>query len=233
MSGFTCKEQRELSSSLFALLASVPLALILAFSGRFLNLLHQVPHISMSAQSFVRWMIPSLFAYELQTSLMSISQNTSSLVYVISLGISAAISTIASNELGSGNPKTAKLAVFVATSTIVAEGTIRGCGRQKMGALVCLSSYYAIGIPSSILLGFVRHKGVKGLWIGNICAIFVQDLVLIIFTVLTDWAKQFIKANERMQNDGEPSNADFPDSIYLICNKQSDQSSSSISVSFE
>ncbi|KAG0491486.1 hypothetical protein HPP92_004884 [Vanilla planifolia] len=220
---------------------------------------------------------------DLQTSLMSISQNTSSLVYVIPLGVSAAISTRVSNELGSGNPKAAKLAVFVASSTIVAEGlvvglvlisfrkiwgqiysqesqvekavasmmpwialshffdgfqcvllgTIRGCGRQKIGALVCLCSYYAVGIPASILLGFVLHKGVKGLWIGNICAIFVQDLVLIIFTILTDWEKQTTKANERMQNDAKPSNTDFPDPSYWICNIQAYKCSSSVSLSFE
>ncbi|PKU75239.1 MATE efflux family protein 9 [Dendrobium catenatum] len=40
-------------------------------------------------------------------------------------------------------------------------GTIRGCGRQKLGAFVCLGSYYLVGIPSSILLGFVCHMGVK------------------------------------------------------------------------
>ncbi|KAH0453976.1 hypothetical protein IEQ34_018300 [Dendrobium chrysotoxum] len=169
---------------------------------------------------------------ELQTSLMSISQNISSLVYAIPLGLSGAVSTRISNELGAQNPGAAVLAILTAAVAIIIEGlavgfgmiggrnlwghlytkerevvnavavmipwialshcidgfqcvllgTIRGSGRQKMGVFVCLGSYYLVGIPASILLGFVFHMDVKGLWIGNICAIFVQDVVLLIIT---------------------------------------------------
>ncbi|PKA49260.1 MATE efflux family protein LAL5 [Apostasia shenzhenica] len=177
---------------------------------------------------------------KLQTSVMSISQNTSALVFMITIGLSAAISTRVSNELGAGNPKAVKLASFTAASIVLAEGftvglmlfigrkiwgqaftndsglveaaaammpwialshcidgfqfvqlgIIKGCGRQKFGAFVCLGSYYIVGIPASIILGFVFHKGVKGLWIGNICAIIVQDMVLLATTFFTDWKKE-------------------------------------------
>ncbi|KAI0496685.1 hypothetical protein KFK09_023009 [Dendrobium nobile] len=186
---------------------------------------------------------------ELQTSLMSISQNISSLVYAIPLGLSGAVSTRISNELGAQNPGAAVLAILTAAVAIIIEGlavgfgmiggrnlwghlytkerevvnavavmipwialshcidgfqcallgTIRGSGRQKMGVFVCLGSYYLVGIPASILLGFDFHMDVKGLWIGNICAIFVQDAVLLIMTVLTNWEKQVMKALERAQ----------------------------------
>ncbi|PKA61562.1 MATE efflux family protein 7 [Apostasia shenzhenica] len=343
-------------------LVSIPLAIILAFSGRILVLLDQDPDISMAAQTYIHYMIPSLFAYgllqcifkflqaqnivlpimlssgitalfhgvscwtftyktslgyrgaavsvsaaywfnlvllmiyvglsplcketwsgfskeafngligflklgipstfmvclqnwqfelllilsgllanpKLQTSLMSISQNISSLVYTIPIGVSAAVSTRVSNELGAENPRAAKLAILTAASTVITEGlivglamiagrniwghaysnetqvvnaiasmmpwialshcidglqcvllgTIRGCGRQKIGAFVCLCSYYMVGIPASILIGFVFNKKVKGLWIGNICAIVVQNVVLLVITVFTNWEEQ-------------------------------------------
>ncbi|KAK8916208.1 MATE efflux family protein LAL5 [Platanthera zijinensis] len=176
----------------------------------------------------------------LQTSVMSVSQNISSLVYVFPVGVSGAISTRISNELGAENPKAAKLSVLIASLTSIVEGLIvgavliagrrfwghaysteievinaivammpwialshcidgfqcvllgalRGCGQQKIGAIVCLCTYYLIGIPASNVLGFVLHMGVKGLWMGNICAIFVQDVVLLAITICTNWDKQ-------------------------------------------
>ncbi|KAL0013356.1 hypothetical protein SO802_000425 [Lithocarpus litseifolius] len=116
-----------------------------------------------------------------------------------------------SNELGSGRPQTARLAVRVALSMVAIEGILvgtalilgrnvwgysyskeeevirylgemlllvaishvfdglqsvlsgvaRGCGWQKIGALVNLGAYYLIGIPIAITLAFVYHTGVK------------------------------------------------------------------------
>ena len=36
-------------------------------------------------------------------------------------------------------------------------GVARGCGLQKIGALVNLGSYYLFGLPSGLLLGFHFH----------------------------------------------------------------------------
>ncbi|PKU75240.1 MATE efflux family protein DTX1 [Dendrobium catenatum] len=209
---------------------------------------------------------------ELQTSLMSISQNISSLVYAVPLGLSGAVSTRISNELGAQNPGAAVLAILTAAVAIIIEGlavgfgmiggrnlwghlytkerevvnavavmipwialshcidgfqcvllgTIRGSGRQKMGVFVCLGSYYLVGIPASILLGFVFHMDVKGLWIGNICAIFVQDAVLLIMTMFTNWEKQVMKALERAQT------SDKSEPNYWIANMPSSRHSFSI-----
>ncbi|THG08092.1 hypothetical protein TEA_015332 [Camellia sinensis var. sinensis] len=43
----------------------------------------------------------------------------------------------------------------------VLSGTVRGCGRQKVGAFVNLGSYYIVGIPSAIVFAFVLHIGGK------------------------------------------------------------------------
>lgn len=40
-------------------------------------------------------------------------------------------------------------------------GIARGCGWQKIGAIINLGSGYIIGIPTAIVLGFVLHIGVK------------------------------------------------------------------------
>ena len=40
-------------------------------------------------------------------------------------------------------------------------GTARGCGWQKIGALINLGSYYLVGIPSAILFAFVLDIGGK------------------------------------------------------------------------
>ncbi|PKA61780.1 MATE efflux family protein 9 [Apostasia shenzhenica] len=311
-------------SALIITLLCFPLSMALAFSGHLLILIRQVPEIAMAAQSYARWMIPSLFAYGLIQCLMRFLQaqkivfpimlcsGAAALFHVLfcwvftfrtalgyrgaalsisasywlnllllvlyirlssncratwtgfsreafhglwsflKLGIPSAlmVCTRLSNELGAENPKAARLAVLVAASTVISEGlvvgsaliigrslwgraysseaqvvdfvaammpwvafshlidgfqctllgTVRGCGRQKIGAFVCLGSYYFIGIPMSILLGLVLHVGVKGLWIGNICAIFVQDLMLLFVTILTNWDYQVLKARKRVQN---------------------------------
>ncbi|KAK4767584.1 hypothetical protein SAY86_015334 [Trapa natans] len=184
----------------------------------------------------------------LETSVLSISLNTAATVWMIPFGLSGAVSTRVSNELGAGRPLAARLAVHVVLGMALTEGilvgivlilirriwgyaysseeevvkcvavmmpilavsnfldglqcvlsgTARGCGWQKIGAYVNLGSYYIIGIPSAILLAFVLHVGGKGLWLGIICALFVQVLSLLLITVRTNWDKEAKKATERV-----------------------------------
>ncbi|CAL5038402.1 unnamed protein product [Urochloa decumbens] len=63
---------------------------------------------------------------KLETSVLSISLNTSSFVWMIPFGLSCAISTRVSNELGAGRPQAARLAVRVVLFLAVAEGLIVG-----------------------------------------------------------------------------------------------------------
>jgi MATE family multidrug resistance protein len=50
------------------------------------------------------------------------------------------------------------------TNTVLA-GTVRGCGKQKTGAVVGLI-YWAVGLPLAWWLAFKMHLGGTGLWIG-------------------------------------------------------------------
>ncbi|KAM1740445.1 hypothetical protein FF2_015614 [Malus domestica] len=117
---------------------------------------------------------------ELETSVLSISLNTAAMVWMIPFGLSSAVSTRVSNELGAGRPETACLA--------------------KIGAYVNLGAYYLVGIPLAILMAFVFHAGGKGLWLGIICALIVQVLLLLIVTIRTNWEKQANKATERVSD---------------------------------
>ncbi|CAL5362625.1 unnamed protein product [Camellia sinensis] len=72
----------------------------------------------------------------------------------------------------------------------VLSGTVRGCGRQKVGAFVNLGSYYIVGIPSAIVFAFVLHIGGKGLWFGMICGLIAQVLSLSTITLRTNWEQQ-------------------------------------------
>ncbi|XP_075666216.1 protein DETOXIFICATION 16-like [Castanea sativa] len=185
---------------------------------------------------------------KLETSVMSISFNTCALIYMLPLGLGSTTSIRVSNELGSGRPQTALLAVRVALSMVAIEGVLvgttlilgrnvwgysyskeeevaryvgemlllvaishifdglqsvlsgaaRGCGWQKIGALVNLGAYYLVGIPISITLAFVYHNGVKGLLMGIIVALFMQALLLWMVTLCSDWEKEVKKAADRV-----------------------------------
>lgn len=83
-------------------------------------------------------------------------------------------------------------------------GTVRGCGRQKIGAFINLGSYYIVGIPAAVLIAFVLHIGGKGLWLGIICALIVQVLCLFIITWRTNWEQEAKKALERVYHSVIP-----------------------------
>ncbi|GFZ11977.1 MATE efflux family protein [Actinidia rufa] len=192
---------------------------------------------------------------QLETSMMSVSLNTSSLIFRIPYGFGGAVSTRVANELGAGKPKAARLAVQVVVVLAIAEGLLlslilvatrgvwgylftnedevvkyiaaaimpvlavsnfmdgiqgvlsgaaRGCGWQKIGAYVNLGAYYLVGLPSAIILTFVFHFGGKGLWIGIIGGSSLQGLLLLAFTMRTDWELQARKAGDRVNASSIP-----------------------------
>ncbi|EOA32443.1 hypothetical protein CARUB_v10015718mg [Capsella rubella] len=72
----------------------------------------------------------------------------------------------------------------------VLSGVARGCGWQKIGACVNLGSYYLVGVPLGLLLGFHFHIGGRGLWLGIVTALAVQVLCLSLVTIFTNWDKE-------------------------------------------
>uniref|UniRef100_A0A0R0FEQ9 Protein DETOXIFICATION n=1 Tax=Glycine max TaxID=3847 RepID=A0A0R0FEQ9_SOYBN len=142
---------------------------------------------------------------QLQTSVLSVCLNTTTLHYIIPYAVGASASTRISNELGAGNPKAAQDIVpilcgsFTADSLIGAlSGIARGGGFQQIGAYVNLGAYYLVGVPLAFLLGFVLHFNAKGLWMGSLTGSVLQVIILTVVTVLTDWQKEATKARERI-----------------------------------
>ncbi|KAK8446632.1 hypothetical protein SEVIR_9G516400v4 [Setaria viridis] len=86
----------------------------------------------------------------------------------------------------------------------VLSGVAVGSGWQSMVAYVNIGSYYLIGIPMGILLGWLFNLGVLGIWAGMIGGTAVQTLILAIITVRCDWEKEALIASTRMENLSEP-----------------------------
>ncbi|TYH60141.1 hypothetical protein ES332_D08G272800v1 [Gossypium tomentosum] len=80
----------------------------------------------------------------------------------------------------------------------VLSGIAIGAGWQSSVAWVNIASYYLIGIPIGVVLGYVFNMEVKGVWVGMLLGIFVQALVLIIIIWKTDWDKQVLLAQSRV-----------------------------------
>ncbi|XP_047964187.1 protein DETOXIFICATION 16-like [Salvia hispanica] len=76
----------------------------------------------------------------------------------------------------------------------VLSGAARGCGWQTVCAVVNLGAYYVVAIPCAALLAFVFHLGGMGLWIGIICGLSVQALILIVINLRTNWNDEVLKA---------------------------------------
>ncbi|KAK3030170.1 hypothetical protein RJ639_039647 [Escallonia herrerae] len=110
------------------------------------------------------------------------------------------------NELGAGNGKAAKFAtkVSVVQSTIV--GVAVGSGWQTWVAYINVGCYYLIGLPVGIILGWIFHLGVEGIWGGMIFGgTALQTIVLAMITVHCNWEKEAEKATMHVQKWSSPS----------------------------
>ncbi|OMO69915.1 Multi antimicrobial extrusion protein [Corchorus capsularis] len=146
-------------------------------------------------------------------SAFSICLNIIAWEFMLCLGFFASASVRISNELGNGNAKAAKFSmkVNISTSTLIGVvfwalclifshqiGGAVGAGRQSRVAYVNICSYYIIGVPLGVLLGYVFHLEVKGIWIGMIIGVVMQTIALGYITWKTDWDEQVKKASERL-----------------------------------
>jgi hypothetical protein len=76
----------------------------------------------------------------------------------------------------------------------VLSGVMRGCGRQRIGALVNLVTYWGIGLPVSCLLAFKGGLGALGLWTGLACTASVQALLMAATVFAFDWPAESARA---------------------------------------
>ncbi|KAI4381589.1 hypothetical protein MLD38_007649 [Melastoma candidum] len=81
----------------------------------------------------------------------------------------------------------------------VFSGVAVGCGRQSIVAWVNIGSYYMIGVPLGVVLGYLTSLQVRGIWLGMIIGSAMQTLVLGAIILRTDWDEQVEKAAERLR----------------------------------
>lgn len=186
---------------------------------------------------------------EVTTSLIAICVNTEAIAFNFTYGLSAAISTRVSNELGAENPDRAKNAMVVSLKLVlllalvailalvfghniwagffsdspsirkefatmtpflaisvaldsfqnVLSGVARGSGWQHLVVIANLASFYAIGMPIAVLLGFKFKLYAKGLWIGLICGLLSQGACILFIAFYRRWTMIDVSA-ERDQS---------------------------------
>lgn len=76
-------------------------------------------------------------------------------------------------------------------------GSLRGMGRQHVGALVNLLSYYCGALPLGIWLAF-HGWGLKGLWVGQCIALYLVGALEWIIVARSQWDTEVRKAFQRM-----------------------------------
>lgn len=76
-------------------------------------------------------------------------------------------------------------------------GSLRGMGRQHVGAMVNLASYYCGALPLGIWLAF-HGWGLKGLWIGQCIALYLVGFFEWAIVALSNWDMEVVKAFKRM-----------------------------------
>lgn len=76
-------------------------------------------------------------------------------------------------------------------------GSLRGMGRQHIGAVVNIVSYYMGALPLGIWLAF-HGWGLAGLWVGQCIALYLVGALEWIIVAWSDFEYQVLKAFERM-----------------------------------
>jgi len=62
---------------------------------------------------------------------------------------------------------------------ITALGALRGAGDTHSGLITHACSYWLLGLPLGVFLGFHQHLGARGLWLGLCASLVVTGLVLL------------------------------------------------------
>jgi MATE family multidrug resistance protein len=78
-------------------------------------------------------------------------------------------------------------------------GSLRGMGRQHIGAAVNIVSYYMGALPLGIYLAF-HGWGLAGLWVGQCIALYLVGALEWVIVAWSDFEYQVLKAFERMDS---------------------------------
>ncbi|KAI9166402.1 putative transporter C11D3.06 [Paramyrothecium foliicola] len=80
-------------------------------------------------------------------------------------------------------------------------GALRGMGRQWVGAVVNIVSYYGGALPAGIYLAF-HGWGLAGLWVGQCVALYIVGVLEWVIIGMSEWDEQVHKATARLEAGG-------------------------------
>lgn len=84
-----------------------------------------------------------------------------------------------------------------------ASGVLRGQGRQKIGGIINLVSYYLIALPAAFLFAFYFELELIGLWFGMIIALLFSSASQTYYVITSDWDHIINECiNESILEDG-------------------------------
>ncbi|XP_076935223.1 protein DETOXIFICATION 29-like [Bidens hawaiensis] len=101
-----------------------------------------------------------------------------------------------------------ELTLLLGVSTIgnsmqsVLSGVAIGAGWQTTVVYMNIASYFIVGIPLGLLLGFKFNMGVKGIWYGMVVGTSMQCCLLLMMVARTNWNNEANIAGDRIQNWG-------------------------------
>lgn len=86
-------------------------------------------------------------------------------------------------------------------------GVLRGSARPTVGANINLGSFYLIGMPVAVFMGFVLKMGFAGLWVGLLAAQASCAILMVYVLCTTDWKLQGERAKELTNNNNNSSSS--------------------------
>ncbi|KAF9459120.1 MATE efflux family protein [Collybia nuda] len=111
------------------------------------------------------------------------------------------------NLVASILPLVALFQVFDGNAAVTA-GILRARGKQVLGALLNLSSYYIIGIPFGMWLAFSKGMGIHGLWIGLTVSLVYCSVFGTVLCLRTDWDREVWKVTQRLKDQDKVNRAE-------------------------
>ncbi|KAJ9674111.1 hypothetical protein PVL29_023579 [Vitis rotundifolia] len=167
---------------------------------------------------------------------MGILIQTTSLVYVFPSALSLGVSTRVGNELGANRPAKARISMIVSLFCAVALGLaamlFTTLMRHQWGRFftndaevleltavalpiaglsnINLGSFYLVGMPVAIIMGFVAKMGFAGLWLGLLAAQASCASLMLYVLCRTDWVVQVKRARDLTQTSSTLATPSLP-----------------------
>ncbi|KAH0694216.1 hypothetical protein KY285_021313 [Solanum tuberosum] len=105
-------------------------------------------------------------------------------------------------------------------------GVLRGSARPTIGANINLGSFYFVGMPVAILVGFLLKKGFGGLWIGLLAAQASCAILMLYVLCKTDWKVQVERSKQLTQSTSTSLPVTMPNLDKIKKKKKSNNNNS-------